>query len=57
MTNKEIQKNLVRDMRQDEDTKKYAKDIEELNQKSFGILLKIMKKYNIKDIKKVVNTL
>ena len=40
MTNKEIQKNLVRDMRQDEDTKKYAKDIEELNQKSFSIFVK-----------------
>ena len=57
MTNKQIQKNLVKDMKQDESLKQYAKDIEELNQKSFGILLKIMKKYNIKDIKKVVNTL
>ena len=57
MTNKDIQKNLVKDMKQDESLKEYAKDIEELNQKSFGILLKIMKKYNLKDIKKVVNTL
>ena len=57
MTNKQIQKNLVKDMKQDESLKEYAKDIEELNQKSFGILLKIMKKYNLKDIKKVVNTL
>jgi len=57
MTNKQIQKNLVKDMKKDESLKEYAKDIKELNQKSFGILLKIMKKYNIKDIKKVVNTL
>ena len=57
MTNKDIQKNLVKDMKQDESLKEYAKDINELNQKSFSILLKIMKKYNIKDIKKVVNTL
>ena len=57
MTNKDIQKNLVKDMEQDESLKEYAKDIKELNQKSFSILLKIMKKYNIKDIKKVVNTL
>ena len=57
MTNKGIQKNLVKDMKQDESLKEYAKDIKELNQKSFSILLKIMKKYNIKDIKKVVNTL
>ena len=57
MTNKDIQKNLVKDMKQDESLKEYAKDIKELNQKSFSILLKIMKKYNIKDIKKVVNTL
>ena len=57
MTNKQIQKNLVKDMKQDESLKEYAKDIKELNQKSFSILLKIMKKYNIKDIKKVVNTL
>ena len=57
MTNKDIQKNLVKDMKQDESLKEYAKDIKELNQKSFSILLKILKKYNIKDIKKVVNTL
>ena len=57
MTNKQIQKNLVKDMKQDKSLKEYAKDIKELNQKSFGILLKIMNKYNIKDIKKVVNTL
>ena len=46
MTNKDIQKNLVKDMKQDESLKEYAKDIEELNQKSFGILLKIILAYN-----------
>ena len=32
MTNKDIQKNLVKDMKQDESLKEYAKDIETLNQ-------------------------
>ena len=43
MTNKQIQKNLVK---QDESLKQYAKDIEELNQKSFSILIKVLKKFN-----------
>ena len=46
MTNKQIQKNLVKDMKQDDSLKEYAKDIEELNQKSFGILIKVLKKFN-----------
>ena len=45
MTNKQIQKNLVKDMKQDESLKEYAKDIEELNQKSFSVLIKILKKF------------
>ena len=46
MTNKQIQKNLVKDMKQDESLKEYAKDIEELNQKSFSVLIKILKKFD-----------
>ena len=46
MTNKDIQKNLVKDMKQDESLKEYAKDIEELNQKSFSVLMKVLKKFN-----------
>tara|TARA_R100000231_G_scaffold30697_1_gene27062 strand:- start:285 stop:461 length:177 start_codon:yes stop_codon:yes gene_type:complete len=46
MTNKQIQKNLVADMKQDESLKQYAKDIEDLNEKSFSILIKVLKKFN-----------
>ena len=46
MTNEEIKKNLVKDMKQDESLKEYAKDIEELNQKSFSVLIKVLKKFN-----------
>ena len=44
MTNKEIKNKLLLEMKKDKDLKPYAKDIEELNQKSFSILLKIMRK-------------
>ena len=46
MTNKQIQKNLVKDMKQDESLKEYAKDIEDLNQKSFSVLIKVLKKFD-----------
>ena len=46
MTNKDIQKNLVKDMKQDESLKEYAKDIEELNEKSFSVLIKVLKKFD-----------
>ena len=46
MTNKDIQKNLVKDMKQDESLKEYAKDIETLNQKSFSVLIKVLKKFD-----------
>ena len=44
MTNKEIKKRLLKEMKKDKDLKLYAKDIKELNQKSFGILIKILNK-------------
>ena len=46
MTNKQIQKNLVKDMKQDESLKEYAKDIEDLNEKSFSVLIKVLKKFD-----------
>jgi|TARA_R110000824_G_scaffold114701_1_gene265392 hypothetical protein len=46
MTNKDIQKNLVKDMKQDESLKEYAKDIEDLNEKSFSVLIKVLKKFD-----------
>ena len=44
MTNKEIKKRLLKEMKKDKDLKLYVKDIKELNQKSFGILIKILNK-------------
>jgi hypothetical protein len=47
MTNKAIKKRLLTEMKKDQDLKPYTKDIKELNQKSFGILIKILNKvYN-----------
>jgi len=46
MTNKEIQKRLVEDMLKDKDLKQYSKDIKELNQRQFNILLNVFKKVN-----------
>ena len=46
MTNKQIQKNLVKDMKQDESLKEYAKDIEDLNEKSFSVLIRVLKKFD-----------
>jgi len=33
-------------MKQDESLKEYAKDIEELNEKSFSVLIKVLKKFD-----------
>ena len=49
MTNKEIKKALILDMKKDKSLKQYAKDIEELNQKSFGILIKVLKKVRLNE--------
>jgi hypothetical protein len=37
---------LSKDMKQDESLKEYAKDIEDLNQKSFSVLIKVLKKFD-----------
>jgi len=46
MKNKEIQKRLVKDMQKDKDLKQYSRDIKELNQRQFNILLNVFKKVN-----------
>ena len=47
LTNKEIKDKVVLDMKNDEDLKQYAKDIEGLPQSSFDSLIKaIDKAYN-----------
>ena len=46
MTNKEIKKRLLKAMKKDNDLKPYVKDIKELNQKSFGILVRYLTKVN-----------
>ena len=52
MTNKQIQKNIVKDMKQDESIKEYEKDIEYLNEKSFSVLIKVLKKIDTLNKKK-----
>ena len=44
ITYKQIKINLLSDMRNDIELKKYIKDIKDLNQKQFKILLNIFKK-------------
>ena len=44
MLNKEIQKRLIKDMKKDNDLKKYANDIRLLNDKQFNILVNVFKK-------------
>ena len=44
LTNKEIKDKVVLDMKNDEDLKQYAKDIEELPQSSFNNLIKAIDK-------------
>ena len=43
MTIKEKKEKLIKAMKKDKDLKPYAKDIQELNNKSFSIFLKIAK--------------
>ena len=44
MTIKQKKQKLIQYMKKEKDLKPYVKDIEELNQKSFSIFLKIMRK-------------
>ena len=47
MTQKQIKNNLIQDMKKDIELKKYVKDIEDLNQKQFKILINIFKKVQL----------
>tara|TARA_Y100000385_G_C12544180_1_gene405072 strand:- start:293 stop:481 length:189 start_codon:yes stop_codon:yes gene_type:complete len=48
MTNQELKKKVIEDMKQDDDLKKYVKDLESLSNDSFDILIKIMDKAYLK---------
>lgn len=48
MTNQELKKKVIEDMKKDDDLKKYVNDLESLSNKSFDILIKIMDKAYLK---------
>ena len=48
MTNQELKKKVIEDMKQDDDLKKYVNDLESLSNDSFDILIKIMDKAYLK---------
>ena len=48
MTNQELKKKVIEDMKQDNDLKKYVNDLESLSNESFDILIKIMDKAYLK---------
>ena len=47
MTNEQIKKNLIKDMKKDNDLKKYVNDIKKLNDDQFTFLINIFKKGNL----------
>ena len=48
MTNKELKKKVINDMKKDDELKKDVKDMEDLSNDSFDILVKIMDKAYLK---------
>ena len=48
MTNQELKKKVIEDMKKDDDLKKYENDLESLSNESFDILVKIMDKAYLK---------
>ena len=48
MTNKELKKKVINNMKKDDDLKKYVNDLESLSNESFDILVKIMDKAYLK---------
>jgi len=48
MTNKELKKKVINDMKKDDELKKYVNDLESLSNESFDILIKIMDKAYLK---------
>ena len=48
MTNKQIKKNLIQEMRKDIELKNYVKDIEDLTPRQFKLLINICKNVQFK---------
>jgi len=48
MTNQELKKKVISSMKKDDELKKYVKDMEDLSNDSFDILVKIMDKAYLK---------
>ena len=48
MTNQELKKKVIEDMKKDDDLKKYVNNLESLSNESFDILIKIMDKAYLK---------
>ena len=48
MTNKELKKKVINNMKKDDDLKKYVNDLESLSNESFDILIMIMDKAYLK---------
>ena len=48
MTNKELKKKVINDMKKDDDLKKYVNDLKNLSTEQFDILIKIIDKAYLK---------
>ena len=48
MTNQEIKKKVISSMKKDDELKKYVKDLEDLSNENFDILIKILDKAYLK---------
>ena len=48
MTNQELKKKVISSMKKDDDLKKYVKDMQDLSNDSFDILVKIIDKAYLK---------
>jgi len=48
MTNQELKKKVIEEMKKDDDLKKYVNDLESLSNESFDTLIKIMDKAYLK---------
>ena len=48
MTNKELKKKVISSMKKDDELKKYVKDMQDLSNDSFDILVKIIDKAYLK---------
>ena len=48
MTNKELKKKVISSMKKDDELKKYVKDMQDLSNESFDILIKIIDRAYLK---------